>query len=198
MHINLSTIGEQNAGKALIDPGAAGNFADQRWIKKKKITTRKVSALIPNNADGTTNQGGVILEAADIELGISGFPGKETLLITTLGKEDVILGMLWLKKHNPEIDWRTQHIKPTINELTDEPTIKTLNPMFGNRNSIVLSEAEFQKIELNTVKAVEFAQKVKANEQRRSLGEMVPNEILDRYRKGFEKESSERLPEHKA
>ena len=69
--------------------------------------------------------------------------------------------------------------------------------MFGGMNSIVLSEAEFKQIELNMVKAVELAQKVKAMEPKRTLEEMIPKEFLQKYRKVFEKEALERLLKHK-
>ncbi|KDQ33977.1 hypothetical protein PLEOSDRAFT_1080989 [Pleurotus ostreatus PC15] len=33
-----------------------------------------------------------------------------TLYVTNLGNVDVILGLTWLKKHNPEIDWKTGEV----------------------------------------------------------------------------------------
>jgi len=36
-----------------------------------------------------------------------GWNGKVTLLVLPLGANDVILGMAWLKKHNPRVDWKT-------------------------------------------------------------------------------------------
>jgi hypothetical protein len=31
--------------------------------------------------------------------------------VTSLGKQDVILGLTWLCKHNPEINWETAEVK---------------------------------------------------------------------------------------
>jgi hypothetical protein len=31
--------------------------------------------------------------------------------VTSLGKQDVILGLTWLHEHNPEIDWETAEVK---------------------------------------------------------------------------------------
>ena len=104
MHINLSINGEQTTDKALINSGAVGIFADKRWIRKRKLKPRRVAPLIPKNADRTTNQRGIISEAMSIDLGIPGFPEKDDVLVTMLGKEDIILGMPWLKKHNQTIN----------------------------------------------------------------------------------------------
>ncbi|KAG2053966.1 hypothetical protein BDR06DRAFT_884957 [Suillus hirtellus] len=48
-------------------------------------------------------------------------------LITSLGGEDAILGMTWLKKENPDIDWTKKEvhlqepsIKLTIQEVEEE------------------------------------------------------------------------------
>jgi len=52
---------------------------------------------------------------------------KARFLVTSLGGEDVILGISWLKKENPDIDWtaeevhlRERSIKPTIEEVEEE------------------------------------------------------------------------------
>jgi hypothetical protein len=31
--------------------------------------------------------------------------------VTQTGKDDIILGLPWLKQHNPEVDWRTEEVK---------------------------------------------------------------------------------------
>ena len=33
--------------------------------------------------------------------------------VCDLGKSNIIIGFTWLKKHNPEIDWKTGHIQFT-------------------------------------------------------------------------------------
>ena len=40
---------------------------------------------------------------------------KERTLIDVMGgqKWSVILGMPWLRRHNPEIDWKTEEVKMT-------------------------------------------------------------------------------------
>jgi hypothetical protein len=34
-----------------------------------------------------------------------------TFAVTSLGKQDVILGLTWLREHNPKIDWETAEVK---------------------------------------------------------------------------------------
>ena len=38
---------------------------------------------------------------------------KAVSVVCNLGKSNIIIGFTWLKKHNPEIDWKTGHIQFT-------------------------------------------------------------------------------------
>jgi hypothetical protein len=42
----------------------------------------------------------------DLDLHINGKKHTEQFLITELGNQKVILGLPWLQKHNPEINWK--------------------------------------------------------------------------------------------
>jgi len=57
------------------------------------------------NVDGTRNKEGIIDHIAKTDIQISGHKTETELLATGLGKESVILGMPWLRKVNPIIDW---------------------------------------------------------------------------------------------
>ncbi|EAU82797.2 hypothetical protein CC1G_10916 [Coprinopsis cinerea okayama7 len=73
-------------------------------------------------------QQGCITHFARLELTVDGYSEWTDFLITDLGGEDVILGLPWLRKINPQIDWRkgTLEISPprissvTIEEVPDE------------------------------------------------------------------------------
>ena len=36
---------------------------------------------------------------------------KETLLVSGLGRQKIILGLPWLTEHNPDINWKTGVVK---------------------------------------------------------------------------------------
>ena len=108
MRIPISAkVGERTVEtKALIDCGAQGCFLDQDFVKKHQIPTFPLSKPIPaNNVDGTLNKKGDILEATWLEVNLKGRTERIRFLISGLGKDHLILGMTWLKRTNPDIDW---------------------------------------------------------------------------------------------
>jgi hypothetical protein len=55
--------------------------------------------------DGTLNKLGTITHSTDATLRINGKQFKTTFLVKGLRKENIILGLPWLCKINPIIDW---------------------------------------------------------------------------------------------
>ncbi|KIL53796.1 hypothetical protein M378DRAFT_40948, partial [Amanita muscaria Koide BX008] len=62
------------------------------------------------NVDGSNNQAGHITHETRIQFRLGNKEFDEWCYITKLGDQDIILGMPWLKNHNPLIDWRRQTI----------------------------------------------------------------------------------------
>jgi hypothetical protein len=56
--------------------------------------------------DGTPNKKGTITHCTKGEMEINGRRSRLTFLVTGLGNESIILGLLWLQKVNPAIDWK--------------------------------------------------------------------------------------------
>ena len=61
--------------------------------------------------DNTPNQNGPIKEYTRLPTIIDGKEFSTRFLVSNLGKEDVILGLPWLKRMNPEVDWEKQTLK---------------------------------------------------------------------------------------
>ena len=57
--------------------------------------------------DGTEKKQGTIKTYVNLDLEINGRKINTDLLVTRLGKEWIILGFIWLYKHNPDINWKT-------------------------------------------------------------------------------------------
>ena len=81
-------------------------------MKKERLNTRKLTNPIPvNNVDGTPNEAGPISEIVDMVLCYKDHTEWAIFAVTSLGDQDAILGLPWLRKHNPEVDWRTEEVK---------------------------------------------------------------------------------------
>src|SRR3979490_3303380 len=97
---------------ALVDCGATGLFVDTEYVRLNNIATRRLTSPIPvYNVDGTANEAGAITEIADVILHYKGHAERTQLAVTSLGKQSMILGFTWLRKHNPEIDWQTKEVR---------------------------------------------------------------------------------------
>jgi RNase H-like domain found in reverse transcriptase/Reverse transcriptase (RNA-dependent DNA polymerase)/Integrase zinc binding domain/Chromo (CHRromatin Organisation MOdifier) domain/Aspartyl protease len=100
--------------RVMIDSGATGNFISQSVIKESKLPTRtKAGPYRLTVVDGTEagdNHGWIDVETPR---GTLTFPGHEewiSLDVAPIGRHEIILGMPWIRKHNPDIDW----VKGTI------------------------------------------------------------------------------------
>jgi hypothetical protein len=98
----------------LVDCGATGLFIDSGYVERNGIQTQLLHKPIPVfNVDGIPNEAGMITRVTDLILRYKDYAERTTFAVTSLGKEDVILGYTWLREHNPEVDWQTQEVKMT-------------------------------------------------------------------------------------
>ena len=91
----------------MVDSGASTLFINRRFVQENKVRTRKLKQPIRvYNIDGTENKAGAITEVAvlNMELGNEHIT-REVFTVTDIGPEDVMIGIDWLRYHNPEIDW---------------------------------------------------------------------------------------------
>ena len=97
--------------KAMLDCGASTIFIHPRLVKEKNITTRRLPQPIQlRNIDNSMNAIGMITHEADIGLRIGSHEEIATFAVADIGDDDIILGIDWLREHNPEVDWCKEHI----------------------------------------------------------------------------------------
>ena len=97
----------------LIDSGATGNFMDVRLLSLDNFSLVCLpEPIITYNVDGTKNLKGTIYWKAKTVLSLKDHSDPIELMILQLSKPRVILGMPWLKKWNPRIDWN--HLSMTL------------------------------------------------------------------------------------
>ena len=86
--------------------------------------------------DNTPNQNGPIKEYTRLLTIIDGKEFSTRFLVSNLGKEEVILGLPWLKRMNPEVDWEKQTLKidpKRVKELTYVQKVDRALPVWAIR-----------------------------------------------------------------
>jgi len=112
IEVSTTDTSEVHSVKALLDSGAMGNFIDRDFIRTKGINTRSISRPIPvYNVDGSPNEAGRISKVVDVVLHYKTHAERTLLAVSSLGKQNMILGYTWLKDHNPEVNWQTGEVQ---------------------------------------------------------------------------------------
>jgi len=128
----VNTLDTQEAFKvnALLDSGATGLYVDRSWVEKNNIKTTPLQFPVhAYNADGSPNHS---TQEVELRFAIQGHVSKGWFHVVNLNKKAMIIGMSWLRTHNPQIDWETGFIKFTRCPKTcgaqniDTPQIKEL------------------------------------------------------------------------
>ena len=116
MKIGLERIDMQEGitVEALLDSGATGLVMSSEFAKKQNFKLKKLERLINmRNVDGLLNKKGPIENMVEVNIYYQGYRERTEIDVIGEQKWTVILGMLWLAHHNPEIDWRTGEVKMT-------------------------------------------------------------------------------------
>ena len=96
--------------EALLDSGATATYVSPSFVEDHEIPTQKLNhPTYAYNADDTLNAT-AITHRAKLTCWIDGHVSTEWFFVTNIGSKDMIIGMTWLRSHNPEIDWRTGKI----------------------------------------------------------------------------------------
>ena len=97
--------------RAMVDSGATGLFLDRRFVDSTGWNTRKLPRALPVlNVDGTPNINGPITHEIDLMMIFGEHQERANFSITTL-THSVILGLDWLRRHNPDINWCTGEVR---------------------------------------------------------------------------------------
>ncbi|KAF1313356.1 Pol protein, partial [Globisporangium splendens] len=113
----------------LVDCGASQNFVSKSALKQslqayeRLVHTGKREKMIVRLADGST------VHTEGVRVGLSfrfcDFVCKETFVVLAMGsKYDLILGMPWLAKHQPWIDWRARTIGSSTPSSDEERRLR--------------------------------------------------------------------------
>jgi hypothetical protein len=114
VHLKTTDTLQEVNSEAMVDSGATGDFIDEDFVEQAKLPTRRLSAPVPvYNVDGSLNEAGSIDKVVDVLMTYGRHSERILLAVTKLGKQSMILGMTWLGKHNPEIDFIAKKVEMT-------------------------------------------------------------------------------------
>jgi hypothetical protein len=126
--ISGESLGQKKIVKAttLLDTGAGGKFINQNFVQNQKIETKELKYPIKVfNVDGTPNKQGTIMKYTQLDLTINRQTRTHNLLVTWLGKQNIILGYPWFKQTNPDINWKECTLTWQIEQDKRKPTPKS-------------------------------------------------------------------------
>ncbi|ESK81960.1 hypothetical protein Moror_15388 [Moniliophthora roreri MCA 2997] len=168
--------------QALLDSEAGGRFistALARKLGKKWIQLPEKIKVF--NVDGTPNKTAWISHMVELEFKIAGKEFRENFIISGIGDESIILGLLWLRYHNPQIDWEIGEVqflpkrKIRIRRFTGILDCTPAEVLIGAK-IMALQELAHQQQEV-----------------KKEIDKLIPS-YLQGYRDRFEKRKAEQFP----
>jgi hypothetical protein len=99
--------GKEHTIMAMIDCGAMENFIDRRFAEQQQLPPMKKT--VPQRVlaiDGQELIGGPITHEAIVTLTINNHWEEIKLHYITIGNSPIIVGLPWLWKYNPNINWQ--------------------------------------------------------------------------------------------
>jgi len=112
--IGLERVGIQEGitVEALLDSGAIGLVMSLEFAKKQGFKLKRLERLMNvRNMDRSFNKEGPIENTMEVNIYYQGHRERTEIDVIGGQKWTVILGILWLAHHNPEIDWRIEEVK---------------------------------------------------------------------------------------
>ena len=191
--------------EALLDSEATGLVMSEEFARKHKFRRTELERPVyVRNVDGMFNYVGPIRDTVEVEIFFKRHKEKTSIDVMGGQKWSVILGMPWLRRHNPEIDWRTGEVK--MMRCPDKYGKKwkmgrQTKPEWKKQEERE-EKKERRRPTIEEEKIVVRIVEEKKNEEEdlielRATEEMVPQRFY-KYLKVFEKKNSERMPMKKA
>ena len=213
-HMRISILLKEGKNRtkrtaAMLDSGAMGLFMHTRFVKRQGFTTHRLEHEIPLlNIDGSRNAQGAVTQFVRLQVTAGEYSEELEFLITDIGPEDVILGLPWMQRVNPLIDFKKGNVtideargqtNPS-NECNPEPFTRIAANRFQRRTwwkDGILEEASDELwIAAGYTYSTKLASEANQAKPTKTFEEMVPEEYRQ-YSKVFSEEASERLPKHK-
>ena len=120
IHLPVSLTALSRVLQALIDSGASLNFIHESIVSSYRLKTEPCPPVRVSLANGS------ILTHSNrqvtLKITIAGVPQTLTFLVAPIGIHSMILGMPWLEKQNPDINWKLRTVSPRSNDPPISPS----------------------------------------------------------------------------
>ena len=158
--------------RASIDTGASNNFVREDSIPSRAVSDVKdMGKMIVKFADGSSNE--LVKRVVTLRLECEKFQGEDEFILLDLDeKYDIILGMPWMMRYQPIIDWKSQRISvqgsntlqwnsiqeeqiqwvhTTVEEMSDisSDSAASDGPASSHRQSVLSSKEEQEENQVN-------------------------------------------------
>ena len=121
MNVSLRGGGREFKQAAMVDSGATALFMSKNYVVKEQLQTFQLcNAIDIFNIDGSCNTAGCIREYVRMLMTVDGYKHSVDFLVTDLGGENIILGLPWLRRVNPEINWEKGRLLVKQSKVTVE------------------------------------------------------------------------------
>ena len=183
--------------KALLDSGVTGMFMDKKMAAKYGFRLQKLERpVIVRNIDGMNNSGGAITHQVEVNMYYKSHVERIRMDVCDLGKIDVILEMLLLQAHNPEINWEAGEVKITRYPPLCERNTKLEKGQEEKKGKRVVTLEEEKIVRWVMEDKEDWGRDKNVEEDYKKIEEMVPKRFL-KWKKVFGKVELERIPTRK-
>ena len=166
---------------AMLDSGAMSNFIDEAFAREHSVPlSPRATPVTVYGVDGTQLAAGPIKSQVYISMSIEEHTENIAFDVTSIGSYPLILGIPWLKRHNPSLQWSEhqltfeseycmKHCLPTFESIEDSSSSSPSQKTFPVETSA--------KPSVSIIDAAAFARNMKNKDNKAYL--IFINEILD-------------------
>jgi hypothetical protein len=125
--------------EAMIDSGAAGIFMNRTYAERNQLPLTKLeNPLRIVNIDESENIAGLTTHSTRLFMKIDDHEEEVEFLLADIGQDNIILGIEWLRRHNPIIDWKKDTLdlsfcrhetRAELNRLRRSRRLRNLPPL---------------------------------------------------------------------
>ena len=117
--VNIHNEDQEITTNIMIDSGATDDFIDRDFCITNQLPLEKMKK--PREifvVDGKSSSAGLITHTTTVPMDVGAHREMVAFQVANLKKHEAILGMPWLRKHNPRIDWTNATITFDSNRCT--------------------------------------------------------------------------------
>ena len=133
----------------MVDSGAMGNFIHPRFVKEHELVTKTRTPLIMNNVNSHLLL--CVDQQVEVQMKVRNHTETLTFDVAPLGKHNIVLGLPWLQRHNPTIQWTSRKVT-FASDYCEEHCLAQPASTFLNQRPIVSQVTVENEVSELTVK----------------------------------------------